>query len=144
MRFISGSATALRDEIALPRLNGILGYKMKILSTVAYFALTATVSASPVKCIVKGKTIYTDDAKTCVNSNISTINGNVSIFPKVTATNNSPTSPPKPPLPNQSVSDSILQQFGMSQEDVANGWKTIMDAKQRGSWKAPETPDDDR
>ncbi len=110
---------------------------MKVLIAIVYFVMIGTVSATPIKCIVDGKPIYTDDASTCAN-------GNVSTFPKVTATNKPLIPSPQTLLPNPSVLDSFLEKFGMSKVDVINGWKTIMDAKQRGSWKAPEIPDDDR
>jgi hypothetical protein len=105
-------------------------------------ALIEIARADPIKCVVNGKTIYTDDASICGNSTIKPITDHVSTIPKSSTSRKQPRSSPVLPLPVESGSDSLLQQFGMSQEDVANGWKTIMDAKERGSWKAPEMPDD--
>jgi hypothetical protein len=122
---------------------------MKIAIIVICFAFFGTVSAEPVKCIVNGKTIYTDDPKSCGNSTIRKIEGNVSTFPKVTASKatsaNKPLmSSPETLMRDLPSSDSILEQFGMSQEDIAKGWKTIIDAKQRGSWNSLDIPDDVR
>lgn len=108
-----------------------------ITTTIAIFvALVNIASAESIKCAVNGKIIYTDNEAMCTKSSIKSIKGNVSTFPKVTLTN-------KQQAPSNSTSSaSILPDFGVSQEDIANGWKTIMDAKKRGSWKAPEMPDD--
>jgi hypothetical protein len=115
------------------------------LITAVILALTLSVYAlaDPIKCIVAGKTLYTDDAKRCVNGDVKPINGNIVIssFPKG-ATPNSTT--PMPTLEAPTLLDSILQRFGLSQHDVAAGWKTVMDARERGSWKAPEMPDDEK
>ena len=106
------------------------------------FALAGTAWAEPIKCVIDGKTIYTDDASRCAGGNIRPINNNVSVFPEVDSANKPSTIPLPTGSPAEPVSDSILNRFGISPEDIAAGWKTIMDAKKRGSWKEPEIPED--
>lgn len=98
-------------------------------------------SAGPVKCVVHGKTIYTDDPSRCANADVKAVRGNVSVFPKVTPSAKVAVSPMTTPA-DAPISESLLERLGLSGEDLANGWKTIMEAKQRGSWKAPDMPDE--
>ncbi|MCK9608645.1 MAG: hypothetical protein M0R33_19560 [Methylomonas sp.] len=104
--------------------------------------LVETVWAEPVKCVIDGKTMYTDDASRCAKASAKPISNNVSVFPKVQPTTGNPGVVTPLESPAKSMSDSILGRFGVSQEEIANGWKTITDAKKRGSWKAPDMPDD--
>lgn len=100
-------------------------------------------SAGPVRCVVHGKTIYTDDPSRCANADVKAVGGNVSVFPKVTPSAKVAVSPMPMTTPAAApVSESLLERLGLSGEDLANGWKTIMEAKQRGSWKAPDVPDE--
>ncbi|CAD6880407.1 hypothetical protein [Methylomonas albis] len=99
--------------------------------------------AEPMKCVVDGKTLYTDDQSRCAKAAIKPINGSVLIssFPKgATAANNNA----KPTLEVPSGLDGILQYFEITQQELRNGWETVMEAHKRGSWKAPEIPDDDK
>lgn len=111
--------------------------------TVLILALVEPVSAEQMKCIVAGKTIYTDNPARCTKGVIKPINGSMVIttFPKEVASKNTAISPP---LETPSLLDSVLQHFGLSQKDIADGGKTVMDARKRGSWQAPEIPDDDK
>lgn len=105
------------------------------------FVLVEVAWAEPVKCVIDGKTLYTDDASRCDQVGVKGIKNNVSVFPKIGPGIGASGIAKPSELPTESISESILGHFGMSQEDVANGWKTIMDAKKRGSWKAPDMPD---
>lgn len=104
------------------------------------FVLVDQAAADPMKCVVEGRTLYTDDPAHCAKGSIKPIAGSVLIssFPKHAASQNS-TPTPIPDLP--SGLDGILQHFGLSQQEVDDGWKTVMDARKRGSWQAPELPD---
>lgn len=112
------------------------------------FLLTANTWAEPVKCLVEGKTVYTDDASRCGQNRAEPIKNNVSVFPEVAGKKK----PAAIPLLNgtgaegtpasNSFLDALLMRFGLSSQDVANGWETVKDAKKRGTWKAPEMPDD--
>ncbi|AMK75273.1 MULTISPECIES: hypothetical protein [Methylomonas] len=120
---------------------------MKILFLIG-FSISAFLSicqafAKPMKCVVDGKTLYTDDQARCAKGAIKPINGSVMIssFPKGAAVPNGGT---KPALELPSGLDGILQHFGITQQEVKDGWETVMDAHKRGSWKAPEMPDDDK
>lgn len=100
-------------------------------------------SAGPVRCVVDGKTIYTDDPSRCANADAKAVGGNVSVFPKVASSAKGVVSSMPMATPaDASASESLLERIGLSGEDLANGWKTIMEAKQRGSWKAPDMPDE--
>ncbi|WGS88378.1 hypothetical protein [Methylomonas sp. UP202] len=104
-------------------------------------AVTAS-AAPPVKCLVDGKMLYTDDAARCRNADKLPIAGNVIIAPKAKAA--APTLPGLPGLETPGMLDSILERFGLTRQDVADGWKTVMDARERGSWQAPAVPEEDR
>jgi hypothetical protein len=98
--------------------------------------------SEPVKCLIDGRSVYTDDASRCSKASVKPIKNNVSVFPKVTPNSKSAVlTPPQEPA-SSSTADSILGKFGVSPQDVENGWKTVMDAKKRGSWKAPDMPDE--
>ncbi len=100
-------------------------------------------AAEPLKCIVNGQAVYTDDPSRCANTDVKAVGGNVSVFPKVASSTKVRASSAPIALPQDaSVPESLLDRFGLSGADLANGWKTIMEAKQRGSWKAPEMPDE--
>ncbi|MDX8129337.1 hypothetical protein QLH52_18705 [Methylomonas sp. OY6] len=99
--------------------------------------------AEPMKCVVDGKTLYTDDQARCAKGDVKPINGSVII-------SSSPTSVPranniaKPAFDVPSGLNGILQQFGITEKELENGWQTVMEAHKRGSWKAPELPEDDK
>ena len=106
-------------------------------------ALANNAWAEPVKCLIDGRSVYTDDASRCSKASVKPIKNNVSVFPKISPNSKSAAIPLTPPEPaSASTEDSILGKFGISQQDVENGWKTVMDAKKRGSWKAPDMPDE--
>lgn len=116
---------------------GIIGFSMIGL------ILMAQAGAEPMKCVVDGKTLYTDDTALCAQGSIKPIKGNVLIssFPKASEVPKSaPISAFKPPA----LFDGILQRFGLSQQELEEGWRTVMEAHQRGSWKAPEMPDEEK
>lgn len=105
----------------------------------------AALAAEPVKCLVDGKMLYTDDAARCRNADKLPIAGNVVIAPKAkTPAPTLPTLPGLPGLETPGMLDSILERLGLTRQDVAEGWKTVMDARERGSWQAPAVPEDDR
>ena len=117
---------------------------MKLISPrlLVILALSQSVNAQPIKCVVNGKTIYTDDSSNCGKATVKAVDGNLSTFPKVTANHSNSSTFTPSPISNQPTMDNLLQGFGLSSGDVANGWQTIMDAKQRGSWQAPEMPNE--
>lgn len=123
--------------------------KKLIASQVIAVAFVSIATAEPYKCTINGETLYTDDVALCGKSDAKPVDGNLTVFPKVGASNKSPakstaraTPVALPAAPVDSFSDSVLEQFGISQQDIANGWKTIMDASHRGSWQAPEMPEE--
>jgi hypothetical protein len=119
-----------------------------IASNAIVLVLIGIASAETLKCTVDGEILYTDDARLCANSEVKRINGNVSVFPGINASkNNIPMATPaaQPTAkPDSTFTDSLLEKFGLSQQDIANGWKTIMDASHRGSWQAPEMPQEEQ
>ncbi len=128
--------------------------KQLIASTAIALVLVGIAAAEPIKCTVDGEILYTDDIGLCGKSGAKAVDGNLTVFPKVGAANKSPAKSSaratpvvqptvQPAAPDVSITDSLLEQFGISQQDIANGWKTIMDASHRGSWQAPEMPDEE-
>lgn len=99
--------------------------------------------AEPMKCVVDGKTLYTDDQARCAKGAIKPINGSVLISssPKGASVANTTA---KPAFELPSGLNGILQQFGITEKEVKDGWQTVMEAHKRGSWKAPEVPGDDK
>ncbi|WP_445368520.1 hypothetical protein ACH5Y9_03385 [Methylomonas sp. BW4-1] len=98
--------------------------------------------AEPMKCVVDGKTLYTDDQARCAKGAIKPINGSVIISSSkgVPRADNIA----KPAFDVPSGLNGILQQFGITEKELENGWQTVMEAHKRGSWKAPELPEDDK
>ncbi len=119
---------------------------MKIIARItSIILLTLHLEATadePIKCTSQGKTLYTDDKARCTNGTTKPINGNIVISSptKISAHQQSLVAP----LEFPSSIDGFLQHFGMSQQELADGWKTVMEAKKRGAWKAPDMPDDDK
>lgn len=120
---------------------------MKILFLIGFsisaFLPVYQAMAQPMKCVVDGKTLYTDDQAQCAKGAIKPINGSVLISssPKATpgANNNA-----KPALELPSGLIGILQQLGITEKELEDGWQTVMEAHKHGSWKAPEMPEDDK
>jgi len=99
--------------------------------------------AEPMKCVVDGKTLYTDDQARCTRGAIKPINGSVIISssPKgVPRANNIA----KPTLEVPSGLNGILQQLGITEKELEDGWQTVMEAHKRGTWNEPELPEDDK
>lgn len=104
--------------------------------------------AEPVRCTVDGRIVYTDDAAQCGKSESKPVKGNISTFPKIQPSAVSHAGISSPGAAQNAVNlpampEAVLQQFGVSQQDLNNGWQTIMDAQKRGAWAAP-VPDDVR
>ncbi|WP_446810350.1 hypothetical protein ACH50O_01805 [Methylomonas sp. 2BW1-5-20] len=108
---------------------------------IAAFFMFGQAVAEPMKCVVGGKTIYTDDIARCAKGIVKPINGSVLI-----------SAAPRNALDQNSKSKSafglpfglngVLDHFGLSQKEVEDGWKTVMDAHKRGSWQEPVIPDE--
>lgn len=111
--------------------------------SISAFLTVCQAMAQPMKCVVDGKTLYTDDQGQCAKGAIKPINGSVLISssPKATpGTNNNA----KPALELPSGLNGILHHFGITEKEMEDGWQTVMEAHKRGSWKAPEMPEDDK
>lgn len=114
-----------------------------LLSALVLLALSANVAADPVRCVVDGKTIYTDDAKNCGKNAAKPLDSNntVSTFPKVeTHANSKPTVTPSSNSVPGGAPGAVLQNLGVSEQELTSGWQTIMDAQKRGTWALPKEP----
>jgi hypothetical protein len=120
---------------------------------------TGTVLAAPMKCTSGGRTIYTDNIMLCDNASAKKVEGTgYSVNPPKTQPDTSARpataagkdaepaqsafaskSAGNPPAANPFGNTPLPQ--GVSGQDVASGWKTLMDAKKRGSWEAPALPE---
>jgi len=114
--------------------------KNRIRIAIAILAIAGQAVAEPIKCVTAGKTIYTDDPALCRKGTVKPIAGSVIIssFPKELAAKKAG------PTPNSGLSSmlgAIPGQNGISPQDFATGWQTILDAGKRGAWQAPEIPD---
>ncbi|WP_020481416.1 hypothetical protein [Methylomonas sp. MK1] len=116
----------------------LIGFSMSV------FFPDSQALAEPMKCVVEGKTLYTDDQARCVKGAIKPINGSVLMSSSPKKGVDAPNGSAKPGLDLPSGLDGILQHFGITEKEVKDGWQTVMDAHKRGSWKAPEMPDDDK
>jgi len=117
---------------------------VKILSAAMMLAAAAPLPAEPIKCVVAGKTLYTDDAKKCAKGEVKPINGALVITELPAAKSAGKSAPISAPASSDSLLDSLLQRLGITQQEVAAGWKTVDEARQRGEWQAPEMPEDAR
>lgn len=99
------------------------------------------VLAAPVKCVVDGKTLYTDDQAKCAQSALKPIKGNVIISSSPNGGTSSKNSA-KSGLDLPAGVDGLLQHLGITQQELEHGWQTVKDAQKRGSWQAPEMPED--
>jgi hypothetical protein len=122
----------------------------RCLAVATILSIATSAQAEPIKCVVAGKTIYTDDPKQCGAAKQQTIHGNVSTFPEVTPL---PTATPAPSFTSGRSSgnglssllpDFLLRALGISRSDLNSGMKTIEDARQQGSWQSPQMPEDAR
>lgn len=120
---------------------------MKILFLIGFsicaFLPVYQAMAQPMKCVVDGKTLYTDDQTLCAKGAIKPINGSVLISSSPKAIQDADNIA-KPALELPSGLNGILQHFGITEKELADGWQTVMEAHKRGSWKAPEIPEDDK
>jgi len=117
--------------------------KKLIASQVIAVAFVGIASADPYKCMQNGEILYTDDVSLCNKAKPKPVNGNISVFPGVSSSKKHALRLPpaaQPAAPTEVSGDSLLEQFGLSPQDIENGWKTIMDARHRGTWQAPELP----
>lgn len=115
---------------------------MKLLISIALIilALAGQAAAEPVKCVSAGKTIYTDDPSRCGKSDLKPIGGSLTISTlpnQLAGKKAAPASSGGLPA----LTGGMPLPEGVSSEDVAAGWQTIMDARKRGSWQAPVLPD---
>lgn len=117
---------------------------VKILSAAMMLAAAMPVAAEPIKCVVAGKTLYTDDAEKCAKGEVKPINGALVITELPAAKSAGKAAPVPAPAAADSLLDSLLQRLGITQQEVAAGWKTVDEARQRGEWQAPEMPEDAR
>jgi hypothetical protein len=117
------------------------------------------VLAAPMKCTSGGRTIYTDNIMLCDNASAKRVEGtgfsanppktqpDTSLRPAAAAgkdaepAQSASASKPaaNPPAANPFGNTPLPQ--GVSGQDVASGWKTLMDAKKRGTWEAPAIPE---
>ena len=129
---------------------------MKSISVVASSFILGLwgVHAAPIKCVSGGKIIYTDNASLCDGAQVvkmdpanyppqtskSIPKGNQALGetqkPEAVQPKTSASAPSAPgpfgqvPIPE-----------GVSTQDLSVGWKTVMEAKKRGTWQSPAIPE---
>ena len=100
---------------------------------------TLAVDAAPLKCVINGKTVYTDDPSRCREGELKPINGAL-VIGSPTKAQASKKNDAAGLSPFPTGVEGILQHLGLTPQEVEDGWKTVLDARQRGSWQAPEIP----
>lgn len=98
------------------------------------------VAAEPTKCVIDGKTLYTDDPVRCGKAATQPIKGSLVVGSPSASPNAK--SVPRSDIAKPVGLDGILQHLGLTQQEVADGWKTVMDAHKRGSWQTPDMPEE--
>lgn len=127
---------------------------MTLYTAVAMSWGAGPVMAAPMKCNAGGRTIYTDNIMLCDNASAQKVEGTgysanpPKTQPDTTARPAAAAGKDAVPAQNASANKPAANPFGdtplpqgVSGQDVASGWKTLMDAKKRGSWEAPAIPE---